>query len=108
MPDTSETENDRFNRLAKAILSVPKSEVPTVKKAVAHLNGDKRKIDAQPKAVQQEIAKRIRRSPQAKLIDSGLNETVEEHDLRSQIRSLSFSESSRPPPRTKLITKLAR
>lgn len=58
MPDTGESENDRFKRFARAILSVPKAEVPTVKKAVADLKGEERKIDAQLEAVQQEIAKR--------------------------------------------------
>lgn len=58
MPDTGESEHDRFKRFAKAILSVPKTEVPTVKKTVADLKGEKRKIDAQLEAVQQEIAKR--------------------------------------------------
>jgi CO dehydrogenase/acetyl-CoA synthase beta subunit len=58
MPDTGESEHDRLKRFVKAILSVPKAEVPTVKKAVADLESEKRKIDTQLEVVQREIAKR--------------------------------------------------
>lgn len=34
MPESDESENDRFKRFAKAILAVPKAEIPTAEEAI--------------------------------------------------------------------------
>jgi hypothetical protein len=59
LPDTlGESERDRFNRFATAILAVPKSEIETPEQAIARLQAEKRKIEGKIAAVKRARAKR--------------------------------------------------
>lgn len=52
LPDSGQSEHDRFVKFAKAVLSVPKAEV------VARLEAQKQDIDNKLVDVRQELAKR--------------------------------------------------
>lgn len=52
LPETGQSEHDRFVKFAKAVLSVPKAEV------VARLEAQKHEIDTKLADVRQELAKR--------------------------------------------------
>jgi hypothetical protein len=59
LPDALGTsQNDRFNRFATAILSIPKTEIETPEQAIARLGAEKRKIERKIAAVKRERAKR--------------------------------------------------
>jgi hypothetical protein len=45
IPESGESANDRFKRFAKAILAVPKAEVPTAEEAIARLKVKRQKFD---------------------------------------------------------------
>ncbi len=53
-----ETEQDRFKRFAKALLAVPKSEIPTADEALSKLEAEKHQIDAKITEVRSELKKR--------------------------------------------------
>lgn len=57
LPDLGESEHDRFKRFAKAILAVPKSELPTPEQAIEKVQAQKRRIDAKIAEVRQKIVK---------------------------------------------------
>jgi hypothetical protein len=45
LPESKEAPHARFKRFAKAILSVPKTEIETPEQAIARLEAEKRKIE---------------------------------------------------------------
>ena len=57
LPHSGESEHDRFKRFAKAILAVPKSELPTPEQAIERLEAQKDRIDAKIAEVRQKIGK---------------------------------------------------
>jgi hypothetical protein len=52
------TEHDRFKRFAKAVLSVPKTEITPPEETIAKLQAEKQKVDAKIAEVRRELAKR--------------------------------------------------
>jgi hypothetical protein len=59
LPDTlGQSPHDRFKKFAKALLAVPKTEIMPVEEALAKLESDKRKIDANIVDVRREMVKR--------------------------------------------------
>jgi hypothetical protein len=61
MPGSGESEHDRFKRFAKAILAVPKAEVPTAEQAISRLKAEKEKIESEILIVRKEIDRRKKR-----------------------------------------------
>ena len=57
LPDSGESAHDRFKRFAKAILAVPKSELPTPEQAIEKIQAQKQRIDAKIAEVRQKIGK---------------------------------------------------
>jgi hypothetical protein len=53
-----ESEHARFKRFAKAILAVPKAEIPTAEEAITRLKAKRQKIESKLAAVRREVAKR--------------------------------------------------
>jgi len=61
MPESAESEHDRFKRFAKAILAVPKSEITIpAEQVLSKLEAEKHRIDAKIADVRREIAKGTR------------------------------------------------
>jgi hypothetical protein len=58
LPESNEGPHARFKRFARAILSVPKTEIETPEQAIARLKAEKRKIERMIEAVEQERSKR--------------------------------------------------
>jgi len=58
IPPTDESEHDRFKRFAKAILSVPKAQIPTAEVALSKLQNEKSAIENKMAAVRRELKKR--------------------------------------------------
>lgn len=57
LPESNDPPQERFKRFAKAILSVPKTEIEAPEQALARLEAEKRKIERKIAAVRQEVAK---------------------------------------------------
>lgn len=59
LPDSlGGSEHERFQRFAKAVLSVPKIEITPPEEVIAKLQAEKHKVDAKIAEVRQEITKR--------------------------------------------------
>jgi hypothetical protein len=61
------SEHERFQRFAKAVLSVPKTEITPPEEMIAKLESEKQKVDAKIAEVRRELAKRktTRRTPKS-------------------------------------------
>jgi len=57
LPESNEPAHDRFKRFAKAILSVPKTEIETPEQAIARLEAKKKQIERKIAAVKREREK---------------------------------------------------
>ena len=58
LPETDESEHERFKRFAKAILSVPRNEIVSPEEALAKLQAQRQKIDAKIDEVRRALVKR--------------------------------------------------
>jgi hypothetical protein len=58
MPESGQSEYNRFRHFAKALLAVPKAEIPTAEEALSKLEDEKQQIDANIAAVDRELKKR--------------------------------------------------
>ncbi len=59
LPESNESPHARFKRFAKAVLSVPKTEIETPEQAIARLEAEKRKIEKMIAAVKRAKRKRL-------------------------------------------------
>jgi hypothetical protein len=62
LPESNESEYDRFKRFAQALLAVPRSEIMP-EEALEKLKAQKQRIDAKIAEVGQEMAKRKAKPP---------------------------------------------
>jgi hypothetical protein len=58
MPESGQSEYSRFKQFAKALLAVPKAEIPTAEEALSKLEAKKQQIDTNIAAVDRELKKR--------------------------------------------------
>ena len=60
LPESNESEHNRFKRFAKAILAVPKTEIETPEQAIVRLKAEKRRIEGKIAEVRRVVAERKR------------------------------------------------
>jgi len=58
LPQSNEPEHDRFKHFAKAILSVPRTEIETPEQAIFRLEAEKKKIEGKIAEIKREKARR--------------------------------------------------
>jgi len=58
MPESGQSEYSRFKQFARAILAVPKAEIPTAEEALLKLEAEKHQINARITEVRRALKKR--------------------------------------------------